>query len=138
MALLKFKPHLLACLVIMATSCSITTTKIKDPVFNDNNKAEKELISFVHAEHMNLNGKEITTNKRTVSELEIGVINGSDIPVNAEERKALEKSIAKCIKRNLKDLNEFDTYKVLFVTSVESGGVTTRNSTGDVFNSTEL
>jgi hypothetical protein len=122
----------------MVTSCSITTTKIKDPVFNDNDKIEKELKSLVNPEHINLNGKEITTNKKTTSELEISIINGSNIPTTDEERTALEKSIAKCIKRNLKYPNEFDTYRVLFVSSVESGGVTTRTSTGDVFNSTEL
>lgn len=129
---------LFVCFAAMLASCAMTTTKTKDPVFTDMGRVQNELVSIVKAENINLTGKEITTNKKTTSELEIAITNGANIPIADGERKALGKSIATSIKHNLKDPNEFDKYTVLFVTKVESGSVTKRNWVGNVFESTEL
>ena len=138
MKLKKLKPLFLIYCAAFLASCTMTSTKTKDPVFNDMVKTQKELTKIVTAEDINLNGKETTTNKKVTSELEINITNGQNIPATEDERKALGKSIATLIKNNLKDKNEFDTFQVLFITKVESGGVTKRNWVGNVFNSSEL
>lgn len=138
MAFTKTKLTCIICLVILATSCTLTTTKRKDPVFNDMGKVEKELTSLVTSENINLNGKEISTNKKATSELEVSITNGQNIPNSDDEIKSLGKSIATTIKKNLKDPNEFDTYKVLFITKVESGGASKRTWVGNVFSLSEL
>jgi len=126
------------CVAFLLSSCTLTTTKTKNPGFTDQAKVENELMSLVTSENINLNGQEITKNRKTTSELEIYITNGRNIPTNEDERRWLGKSIATCVKRNLKDANQFDTYKVLFVTRVEKGGVTKRSWAGNVFSSTEI
>ena len=132
------KTNLFVSAAILLVSCTVTTTKTKDPVFTDMSNVQKELVTLVKAENINLSGEEITTNKKTTSELQVAITNGINIPAGDQDRKALGKSIATSIKRNLIDPNEFDKYTVLFVTKVENGGVTKRNWVGDVFSSTEL
>lgn len=126
------------CVAVLLTSCTITTTKTKDPVFNDMDRVQNELGNIVKAENINLNGKEITANKNTTTELEVAITNGTNIPTSDEGRKALGRSIATSIKHNLKDPNEYEKYTILFVTKVESGVTTKRNWVGDVFSSAEL
>jgi hypothetical protein len=138
MMLAKTRSLLFICFAALLASCTITSTKTKDPVFTDMKKVQQELTGLVTAENINLDGKEITTNKKTRSELEISITNGQNIPTSEDDRKTLGKSIATVVKSNLKNPNEFDTYKVLFVTKVESEGVTKRNWVGNTFSSTEL
>ncbi|HWI91326.1 MAG TPA: hypothetical protein VNT20_08620 [Flavisolibacter sp.] len=134
----KAKWLLCVTITLLLLGCTITTTKTKDPVFTDIDRVQNELGNLVKAANINLNGKEITTNKKTRCELEVAITNGVNIPTGDDERRSLGKSIAVSIKHNLKDPNEFDDYKVLFVTKIESGAVTKRNWVGDVFSSTEL
>jgi starvation-inducible outer membrane lipoprotein len=138
MLMTKTKSLLFICIAFLLTSCTVTTTKTKEPVFNDIGKVENELVTLVKADNINLNGKEITVNKNTTTELEVAITNGANIPNDDNERKTLGKSIATRIKTNLKDPNEYDKYTVLFVTKVESGAVTKTNSVGDIFSSKEL
>jgi hypothetical protein len=133
----KTKPYLLICLAVLS-SCTFTTTKTKNPIFSDEAKVSNELTSIIKAENINLNGKEITTNNKTASELEVSITNGINIPNSENQRKAFGKSIGTIIKSNLKDPNEYDTYKVLFVTKEETANVTKRNWVGNVFSSREL
>jgi hypothetical protein len=135
---MKTKLLLFVCITLLQLGCTITTTKTKNPVFTDIQRVQNELGSLVKAANINLNGKEITANNQTTTELEVAITNGANIPTGYDERRSLGKSIATSIKHNLKDPNEFDKYKVLFVTRVESGAVTKRNWVGDVFSSTEL
>jgi hypothetical protein len=111
---------------------------MKDPIFIDSGKVEKELTSMVRAEHINLSGKEITSNGKTSTELEVAITNGTNVPKGDNERKSFEKSIAASVKNNLKDLNAYEKYTVLFVTKETSGAVTKRNWVGDVFSVKEL
>jgi hypothetical protein len=123
---------------VILLSCTMSNTKTKDPVISDMSTVQNELTNLVKAENINLNGKEITTNNKTTSELEVSITNGVSIPTNDTERKALGKAIATSIKRNLKDPNEYDKYTVLFVTKVESDAGTKRDWEGDSYSSTEL
>jgi len=123
---------------LLIAGCTFTTTKTKDPVFNDQAKVQQELTRLVSAENINLDGKEISTNGKSESELEISITNGTDIPSGGEERKSLGKSIATTVKKNLKDVSEFNIYKVLFVTEVQTGASTKRSWVGNTFISSEL
>jgi hypothetical protein len=132
------KIKLLFVFAVILLSCTMTNTKTKDPVFADMSKVQYELTNLIKAENINLSGKEITTNKKTTSELEVSITNGIRIPTNDTARKALGKSIARSIKRNLKNPNEYDKYTVLFVTKVETAAGTKRDWVGDGYSSTEL
>ena len=50
----------------------------------------------------------------------------------------LGKQIAIEIKQSLQDKNEYNTYKVLFITKKENDGVTQRTWKGKIFKSEEL
>jgi hypothetical protein len=138
MPLTKTNSYLLIFISVFIVGCTIKTTKIKDPVFKDMNKFQKELAGLVTAENVNFSGKETTTNKKASSSLEVSITNGQNIPISEDERRALAKSIATVIKTNLKDSTEFGTYMILFVIKVENGGVTKRNWVGNIFTSKEL
>jgi hypothetical protein len=137
MKITKTKLYLLFCVALLS-SCTFTTTKTKNPNFIDEAKVSNELTSIIKAENINLNGKEIKINNKATSELEVSIINGINIPNTEDQRKAFGKSIGTIIKSNLKDPNEYETYKVIFVTKEETANVTKRNWVGNVFSAKEL
>ncbi|HET7117022.1 MAG TPA: hypothetical protein VFI29_11055 [Hanamia sp.] len=120
-------------------SCTITSTKEKKPIFSKTDDSLQEsLTKIVKSENINLDGAEISTNGKVTSELEIDIINGMNIPVNVNEMNDLGKKIAVIIKDALKDKNEYNTYKVLFVTKKINGSVEESTSEGKIFSSREL
>ena len=119
-------------------SCTFTTTKSIDPIFSDTSTIRSELRRTISAENINLDGKQITTDGKLTTEMDINIINGKDVPTNEAEIKNLGKSIAEIIKNNLKNKDQFETYKVLFVSVVQTGFTTKRHWVGHVFNSKEL
>ena len=125
-------------LAFLIAGCTFTTTRPRQPVFGDINKVEQELNRMVSAENINIAGKEITRNKETNAEIEVSIINGSNIPSNDEERKALGRSIGGVIKRNLQDQSQFDTYQILFVEKRGNGAVRETNYVGNIFSEKEL
>lgn len=76
MILTNTKYILLFGFAFLFVSCNITSTKTKNPVFTDINKTQKELTKLIASENFNLNGKEVTKNKKVTSELEVSIING--------------------------------------------------------------
>jgi starvation-inducible outer membrane lipoprotein len=126
-------------IVTVLSNCTSTTTQRKDPVFKvDIASLTKELRNVVVCEHINLDGRIVTTDKKSNSELEIGITNGDNIPAGDDEIKDLGKTVALLVKNDLKDPNEYDTYSVLFITQTEVGGITKRNWRGHVFRNNEL
>jgi len=124
---------------ILAASCTFTTTKIKNPTFNRPiDSLQIDLNKIVTCENFNINGKEISTNGKVSSELEIDITNGQNIPDNGDEMDRLGKQVAVIIKAALQDKNQFDTYKVLFVTKKQNGNLTERTWKGKVFKVGEL
>ena len=85
-----------------------------------------------------LDGKEITSNEKVSSELEIDITNGQNIPTDEKQMNDLGKQIAVVVKQALQDKSEYNTYNVLFVTKKEDAGVTQRTWKGKVFKSEEL
>jgi hypothetical protein len=114
-------------------------TKTKDPLFSLEVKAiQDDLSKIVTCKNINLNGKEVTTEGKATTELEISIINGKNIPDDNTQLRTLGKAIASVLKKSLKDQNEYNTYKVLFVTVVENGGLTKKSWKSDEFASEEL
>ncbi len=109
-------------------SCTFTTTKSKNPVIDNIDGLKTELTSIVTAEKINLTGKEITTNGKTKSQLEISITNGQNIPQEDDFRKLLSRQIAKHVKSHLKDSTEFDFFNVVFVAKQQNGVLTKNNS----------
>jgi hypothetical protein len=120
-------------------SCTLTTTKQKDPLFSESpDSLRSELNQLVVCQNFNVDGKEIMTERKTSSVLEIDVVNGRGIPPNEDQMAALGKRIAAKIKEALQDKNEYNAYKVLFVAVRENGSVTQRKWRGKIFQSNDL
>lgn len=124
---------------LVFVSCTITSTKEKKPILSETGDSIQEsLAKIVKSENINIDGAEISTNGKVTSELEIDIINGMNIPINENEMNDLGRKIAVIIKDALKDKNEYDTYKVLFVTKKVNGSVEESTSQGKIFSSGEL
>ncbi|MGN6600803.1 MAG: hypothetical protein ACTHK8_00040 [Ginsengibacter sp.] len=125
--------------LLVIESCTLTTTKQKMPVFSESGDSLRtELNQLVVCEDLNVDGKQVTTDGKTSSVLEIDVVNGRGIPANEDQMAALGKRIAVKIKEALQDKNEYNTYKVLFVAVRENGSVTQRKWRGKIFQSDDL
>ena len=117
----------------------MTTTKTKPPVFGiPTEQLQKDLNQLVSCEDVNLDGKEVKTNGKIDSELEIDIVNGQNIPADDDQMISLGKSIASELKKSLKDQNQYNNYKVLFVKKQTDGGVSQRSWRGKIFKSEEL
>lgn len=124
---------------IFIVGCTVTTTKTKAPLFNiPTEQIQKNLNQLVSCQSINVDGKEVNTNGKIESELEIDIINGKDIPTNDDQMISMGKLIASDLKKSLRDQNQYNTYKVLFVKAQTDGGVTQRSWRGKVFKSEEL
>src|ERR1051326_7082401 len=87
--------------------CTMTTTKTKPPVFGiPTEQLQKDLNQLVSCEDVNLDGKEVKTNGKIDSELEIDIVNGQNIPADDDQMISLGKSIASELKKSLKDQNQ--------------------------------
>jgi len=132
-----------AALILFCTisldSCTTTITKSKSPLFGvQSDTVTLGLNKMVSCENINMDGREITTNGKTASELEVDLMNGKNIPADNGRMKALARTIAVYLKSALQDPREYDSYKVLFVTKTITSGVTTRNWIGVAFKREEL
>src|SRR6185312_9518903 len=120
--------------ITLIVSCTTTTTKTKNPVFSKpTNSLQVDLNKLVSCEGINLDGKEINTDGKINTELEIDITNGQNIPTDENQMNDLGKRIAVEIKEALQDKAEYQTYKVLFITKTESAGVTSRTWKGKIF-----
>jgi len=125
--------------ITLIVSCTTTTTKTKNPVFSKpTNSLQVDLNKLVSCEGINLDGKEINTDGKINTELEIDITNGQNIPTDENQMNDLGKHIAVEIKEALQDKAEYQTYKVLFITKTESAGVTSRTWKGKIFKAEEL
>lgn len=126
-------------IIFSIVSCSMTSTKTKNPVFSKSTDSlQADLNKIVSCEGINLDGKEISNNGRLSSELEIDITNRQNTPTSESQMNELERQIAVVVKQALKDKDEYNSYKVLFVTKKEDGGITQRTWEGKVFKSDEL
>jgi hypothetical protein len=137
------KTTIVLALVYSTYSCTYTSTKSKATNFKiENAKVVENLKALVTFEKVNVNGTETKTKaqeKEQVStNLEISIINGSNIPSDDVKIKSLAKSIASQFKQELSDTTDFKTFNVVFVANQSNGIVTTNNYTSFTFKSEEL
>ena len=126
-------------LAFFITSCTFTTTRTKPPEFKLSvDSIEGKIDSLVTCEHITLNGAEKITNGKSSSEMEIDIINGKNMPSDDDRLKTLGKLIVSRLRTELKNPNDYNTYKVLFVALQTKGNVTTRNYRGWIYKSEEL
>ena len=124
--------------IFAATACTSTITRGKPPVFTEPmDSLGSRLGQFVTCQHFSVKGREVTTDGKKKTELELDVINGQDIP-EGDSMVALSWRLGFETKRALKDTGEYDEYKVLFFKVKESGGLTTRSYKGRIFKSSDL
>jgi len=124
---------------ILFIGCNYTVTKTKHAVFSvDESIVQTNLNKLVTCENINLAGKEVTSNSKTTSELEVDIMNGQNIPADTEQMNTLAKSIAVELKKSLKDPNEYDKINVLFVRKWYDGAATRKEWKGHEFKSAEL
>lgn len=110
----------------------------KSIIYSINRQFANGFKQIVSCEGINLGGKEISTNGKVSSELEIDITNGQNIPTDENQMNDLGKQIALVVKQALQDKSQYNTYKVLFVTKREDAGVTQRTWKGKIFKSEEL
>jgi hypothetical protein len=138
---LKLAPAILITSLIAAVfaGCITTIVSPKGPEFAiPADSLRKSLGALMACEDSNLTGTEVVTNGKPNAVLELDIINGRNIPADDRPGKALAKAVASVLKKALKDKNEYDTYKVLFVAVKSSGSATTRSWKGFTFKTTEL
>ena len=126
-------------LLFFITSCTFTTTMPKQPVFkSDVTQVDSLIMTLVKPEGIDLTGRETSTNGKSVTEMEIDIINGENIPGDGQQLRSLGNSIASVVKSNLKDQNEYNTYKVSFTKKEKENGITTSVSNYVVYKSEEV
>jgi hypothetical protein len=117
----------------------MTTTKTKNPVFSTSKDSlQADLNKIVSCQHIAINGQEITTNGKASSEFDIEITNGKNIPEGDSEMTSLAKQIAIEFENALQNKNEYQNYKVLFITKKEKGSLTTSAWKGKIFKLEDL
>jgi hypothetical protein len=88
-------------------------------------------------QHFHVDGREVTTNGKKQTQLEVDVINGKDIP-KGDAMGMLARKVGSEVKNALLDTGEYEEYKILFIKVKESNASTERTWIGKVFKSAEL
>lgn len=122
----KISAILLACILVY-TSCTYTKTKSKTPVLKNISELNKRLSGLIAAENVNIDGKEITQDNKTTSELEISITNAKNLPQEDDLKRILARLLAKAVKANLKDTSAYNDYQVFFIHKTENAVITKRN-----------
>jgi hypothetical protein len=121
-----------------AAACTTTITRVKEPVFAESTDSlAVRLNQYVSCQHIHVDGKEVTTNGKKKTELEVDLINGKNIP-EGDAMVALARQVGSEVKKALKDTAEYEEYKILFMKVKETNGLTERTWNGKVFKSAEL
>jgi hypothetical protein len=124
---------------ILLFRCTLTTTNTKAAVFRTSNDSiARDINSIILTQEVNLHGEEITTNKKVRSVLTVNLINPQALPNDTTERNKIGEHVAELLKHLLKNQNEFDSYKVLFVNRAIDGAVTKSTYTGEIYDSKSL
>jgi len=98
------------------TACTTPITRTKNPEFTiPRDSLAGQINGLVTSQHVNLDGRQITTNGKDSSVLEVDSINGRGVPADDGHMKTLGRSIAIDVHNALKDQNQFKAFQVLFV-----------------------
>lgn len=134
----KTKLNLIIITFATLIACTFTTTRIKNPEFQDNNKLKSEIELITTAEAINIGGKEIEKSNQTTTELFVEIINANELPKNQENQKKTQKNIALLIKKNLKNPLKYDNYKISFIVKKGNNIATKKMTFTNTFYDNEL
>jgi hypothetical protein len=125
---------------MLLLGCKITThSKIPVQFETNGETLSQQVLALIKCEHINVSGSEIRVNgKHTDSEVEIEIVNPSNLPSDQTSQDDLTLKIARLFKPVLKHSDLFDTFKVLFVFQSENGGTTSTRYTGHIWRSKEI
>ena len=133
---MTYKPFAILALLVTAAACTITTTRSKLPVFAGPTDSLRERLNMLVAcEKFSVDGQEVTTNGKKKSTLEIDVVNGKNVPDDDKTMQALAREIGSDVKEALKDMGEYDEYKVVFERVTVNGSLTNTQSRSVTFQS---
>ncbi len=123
---------------LLTTACTFTVTTPKPPVYNEPvDSLRAQLRAVVICERYEVDGKESSINGKPHAELDLGIINGQNIP-QGDSLGYLGRTLASTIKQALRDTGAYEKYKVSFTTEQVSGSSTTSTSTTWTFLSKNL
>jgi hypothetical protein len=124
---------------LFLVSCKLTIVKAKDPVFiQDSIFIDSQSNRLISCEGINLEGKEAESNEKYNSILEIKIVNPQNLSSDKIAIKNLSKKIASFLKKCLKDSEEYNIYRVIYVNQTADGGVIKKSSDKWQFLSKEL
>jgi len=126
----RFTKQLFLLFILLSLfSCTLTTTKPKQPHFvSDTGAISADIGRVIVAEEIVFAGSEIKTNGHTTSELAITIVNAANLPKDQEQCRERGEQIAHLLKQALKDPDEYDAYKVIFLFERSKGVITTSES----------
>jgi hypothetical protein len=120
-------------------SCTLTTSKSKDPVFiASSDSVAAKIRNLILTRNVNVYGIEKTTNGKVSAELTIRLINPLNEPSDEKKRTQLGKEVAEIIKQSIKAPGDYSVYTVLFVKEETNGSVTKSSYTGHEYKFQDL
>jgi len=126
-------------LVSLVLSCTLTTTRSKDPAFiTSPDTVATRIRQLILTRNINVYGLEKTANGKVSAELTISLINPLNEPNGQEEQNQLGKEVAEIIKQSIKSPGDYSIYTVLFVKEETNGAVTKSSYTGHSFKFQDL
>ena len=103
-------------ILISLVACTFSSRKPKKPNFSiDSNIIKQNIQTIVKCEEIEFNGVEKNVDGQVNAELAIKIINEKDLNLDENQQGELAEQIAKSVKQSLKDVNDYDIYKVMFI-----------------------
>ena len=119
----------LSCIIIIFTSCHFTTTTTNTPTFSSGaDSMSRTLNKLIVCQNINVTGKVSKTDGQVSAEIDIEVLNASNLSSNAEDLRTLGNQIAVTVKKYLASPKDYNTFKVIFVAQKTSGSVSVTSS----------
>lgn len=120
-----------ALLIFPITACHYTKTYTKSPTFRASTDSLGEsIMKLVACQKINLDGKEINTDGRDRTALNIEILNPGDVSSNTDSLHTLGKEIAVVIKDGLTDPKSFEVLNVIFINQKTTGGMSISSNRG--------
>jgi hypothetical protein len=137
--LTNFRNSLVLTFLLLALSCTFTSIKPNTPDFiTDQKTIATDIKRLIDPQEISLSGSDLKTQGQSTSELAITLINAENPPKVQDQFSHLAKEIAQLLKRSLKNENQYDRYKIIFLFEKTSGIVTKSKSAEFYFKSSEL
>ncbi|MDP4131584.1 MAG: hypothetical protein Q8939_15600, partial [Bacteroidota bacterium] len=93
---------------ISCLACTITTTKVKNPILiKDSKSLSRDVNSVITSQEINVDGVESITSGKSTSELTINLINPENLSADSSANNTILKHVAILVKQALRDTAEY-------------------------------